>query len=646
MRVTVRRVRFAVAVAVAVVAGVVALGPSWASASAVTKGIPVVGGAGPLSSDGTHAWVLGGGALSEIDATSGTLVRTIGVPVGSDAVSSDGTHVWVAESGEGLPGGVTEIDAASGAVVKTIPLGFGYYEAVSSDGVHVWIPNLTLGTLTEIDAASGTVVATIQVDTPVPGLSGELAGVSSDGTHVWVQGQWGGLAEIDAATGTVVRWIGTPAAADDYSSVVSSDGTHVWVASAPAGATSEADELTEVDAATGRVLRTISGPEDSASNDNWTAVSSDGTDAWAVDAGAGTVTEIDAASGRVIKTIRVGKNPGSVSSDGAHVWVANDAGVAEVQISPRAHPIVGIGDDKPDLFKDPRFLALGVESVRYDMAWDALSDGRQRARVTRWMDAAKADGLSVLVTLDHSDRVIIKRVHGKERRISQARVVPSVAAYVKAFRTFRKRFPWVTQFATWDETNFYGEPTYDKETLVAGYYRALRSACPECTIIAAELLDTPKGDAVAMTTWAHGFIKALGRQPGYWGLDNFEDANHLTTSNTRKLLAAVRGNIWLDETGGIVARHDGAEHAGFPENAPHAAKADRYLLDTIGSLSPRIQRIYLYEWDANTSHDSWDSALISPDGKLRPGYDVLAQALNSWGTKPDCSISSAPPTCA
>ena len=72
--------------------------------------------------------------------------------------------------------------------------------------------------------------------------------------------------------------------------------------------------------------------------------------------------------------------------------------------------MVGIGDDKPDMLKDPRFLALGIRTVRYDMSWDALSVTYQRQEVTAWMDAAKKDGLSVLVTIDLSDRVIYKKV--------------------------------------------------------------------------------------------------------------------------------------------------------------------------------------------------------------------------------------------
>jgi hypothetical protein len=321
------------------------------------------------------------------------------------------------------------------------------------------------------------------------------------------------------------------------------------------------------------------------------------------------------------------------------------AGAASARSAAAHHPVVGIGDDKPDLFKDPRFLALRIKTVRYDMSWDALSVGYQRAEVTNWMKQAKADGLSVLVTFDHSDRVIYKKVkvHGKTKKkaFSQVRVMPTTAQYMKAFKAFRKRFPWVKLFVTWDETNYYGEVTYNKETRIAAFYRGMRKACPRCTILAAEFLDV---DAVPMKTWIKKFDKALGFQPEYWGLNNYEDANHLVSKSTRQLLGLVHGKIWLTETGGLVNR-PAVKHPGFPQNASHAAKVDSYVLKTLGSLSPRIQRVYLYEWDAKTRHDSWDSALISYNNIPRPGYKVLAKTLNSWGIKPNCSISRVPPSC-
>jgi hypothetical protein len=316
--------------------------------------------------------------------------------------------------------------------------------------------------------------------------------------------------------------------------------------------------------------------------------------------------------------------------------------------APAHHPAVGIGDQTADLFTDPRFEALRIKNVRYDMSWDALSVTYQRQEVTTWMNAAKKDGLSVLVTIDHSDRVIYRKVkvHGKTKKkaFSQTRVMPSTAAYITAFKAFRKRFPWVKQFVTWDETNCYCEVSYNKETQIAAFYRGMRLACSSCTLLAAEFLDTAKQFAVPMKTWVSKLDKALGYQPGYWGLNDYEDANYLVSTQTRQLLGLVRGNIWLAETAGIVNRL-GIKHAGFPQNAAHAAKVDSYILNKIGSLSPRIQRIYLYEWDAKTRIDSWDSALISYNTLPRQGYKVLANTLRAWGIKPNCSISLVPPSC-
>ena len=313
------------------------------------------------------------------------------------------------------------------------------------------------------------------------------------------------------------------------------------------------------------------------------------------------------------------------------------------------HPAVGIGDNKPDLFKDPRFLALRIKYVRYSMAWDGLTVGYQRAQMTAWMNAAKKHGLRVLVTIDHSRKVIYKKVkvHGKTKKkaFSQSRVLPTTAQYISAFKAFRKKFPWVKEFVTWDETNCYCEVSYNKETQIASFYHAMHSACQQCTILAAEFLDVGKHFAVPMGTWAQQFVQAAHVQPAYWGLNDYEDANHLVTTSTRQLLGAVRGNIWLAETGGIVNRHNGTTHPGFPQNAAHAAKVDTFLLQKIGSLSPRVQRIYLYEWNARTKKDSWDTALISFNNLPRPGFRAVAQALKSWGIKPNCSISRVPPTC-
>ena len=298
-----------------------------------------------------------------------------------------------------------------------------------------------------------------------------------------------------------------------------------------------------------------------------------------------------------------------------------------------AHVLVGIGDNKTELFSDPRFLALGITQVRDDVPWDVLQIPYERVALARWLADAQADGLTPLITFDHQGG-----------SVRTQRKLPSVKQFSKAFQAFRARYPWVTQFETWDEANFYLEGTSTDPQRAAQYYLALRRDCPRCTILASDLLDVPKIEAVPMVSWVHAFIHYAHVQPEYWGLNNYFGANRLETTTTRQLLHAVKGKIWFAETGGIVRRNN-ASKVGFKQGAPHAATVDRFILHKLVALSPRIQRVYLYEWNAQTAHDTWDSALISWTGAPRPAYDVLANTLDAWGITPDCSISDLPPAC-
>ena len=315
------------------------------------------------------------------------------------------------------------------------------------------------------------------------------------------------------------------------------------------------------------------------------------------------------------------------------------AAIAQPPTAPAfAHPVIGIADENLEMFSDPRFLALGITEVRFYVSWDVFSPAYKNPYrldvLTAWLANAKAHGLTPLITFDRSDRP-----HWRGR-------LPSVAQYSAAFRTFRARYPWVTEFATWNEANYYGESTAQDPRRVAGYYLAMRRDCPSCTILAAELLDidNPR-QAVNEVRWARELIDYAHTQPAYWGLHNYVSANALSDESVKQLLAAVTGNIWLTETGGIVALpHHG--RLGFPLTSTHEAKVDNFLLNRLPSLSPRIQRVYLYEWRSPERHTSWDSALISYSGVPRPAYTVLADTLAQWGITPDCSLAVLPPTCA
>lgn len=302
------------------------------------------------------------------------------------------------------------------------------------------------------------------------------------------------------------------------------------------------------------------------------------------------------------------------------MFAALPAAPAAARAKPKhrqAPVLIGIGDQKVNMFTDLRFRALRIRYVRYAIAWDTLDVPAFRRELDAWLAAAKRANVRPLITFGHS------------RRKNHHRVLPSVKGFGSMFARFRKRYPWVKDFATWNEANYCGEPTCHKPALVASYWRQARLRCRSaCHVLAAELLDFPN-----MASWAKAFRRATRMEPKYWGLHNYRDVNRLTTANTRSLLRATHGQLWFTETGGIVRRRNKST-VKLPESAPHAATATRWLFDRIVPLSRRITRVYLYEWNATSPKDTWDTALIDSHGRIRPAFRVLQRVVAALRPKP------------
>lgn len=272
--------------------------------------------------------------------------------------------------------------------------------------------------------------------------------------------------------------------------------------------------------------------------------------------------------------------------------------------APAGAVVIGIADQKPEMFTDPLFTGLDIKYARVSVSWDALTRDWQRQELDAWMDAAHAAGVQPLVAWDHS-------------RGPNHRALPTPSRFKYEFLRFRQRYPWVTTFAAWNEANHCGEPTCHRPKLVAAYYRKMRQACQSCTLLAAEVIDLPN-----MTWWVREFQRDLRAHPKIWGLHNYLDANRLRTSGTKALLRATGHSlIWFTETGGIVKRRNRSTIT-FPESARHAATATRWLFDKLVPLSGRITRVYLYQWSAGID-ETWDSGLVGPHGKPRPAFNVV-----------------------
>jgi hypothetical protein len=214
-------------------------------------------------------------------------------------------------------------------------------------------------------------------------------------------------------------------------------------------------------------------------------------------------------------------------------------------------------------------------------------------------------------------RVLLSLGHARKRRLHH--VLPTVTQYARVFRAFHRRYPWVTDYETWNEENLCGEPTCRNPERAARFYNAAKAICKRCRIVAADLLDTG-----TVGTWARRF-RIVAKGPLIWGLHNYIDANLFTTHATLRFFALTRGSVWFTETGGLVKRK---HHSGirFPQGLKHAGKATAFVF-RLAALSPRVKRVYFYQWmpDPN-KHATWDSALVDRRGRPRPALAVL----QSW----------------
>jgi hypothetical protein len=269
---------------------------------------------------------------------------------------------------------------------------------------------------------------------------------------------------------------------------------------------------------------------------------------------------------------------------------------------------VGMSDQKLGMWEDPRFQQLGVNQVRILMAYDAVLK-RDFRRYDDWMAVAESRHADVLVTIDRSPRSFTR--------------MPTLAQYRRVVRAIRARYPFVRTMAAWNEANHKKQPTWRNPKRAAQYFNIMHQECVDrCVVVAADVLDSTN-----MLPWLATF-KRYARHAHIWGLHSYQDANRfrpLRATATRQLLRAVRGQVWLTETGGIVRFM--TTYRGGPKGEQRAARALRQTF-RIAASSPRIKRVYLYHWDAERRFKTWDSGFVAANGRARPALNVLRSELN------------------
>ena len=129
---------------------------------------------------------------------------------------------------------------------------------------------------------------------------------------------------------------------------------------------------------------------------------------------------------------------------------------------------------------------------------------------------------------------------------------------------------------TWNEPNLSQTPSR-----TARQWLALKQGLPELHDRRRRPRRPPN-----LSRWAKAFVKTAHQQPKYWGLHNYADANQYKPRATKALLKAVKGKIWLTETGGVVRRRNGSSVKYTGESLTHAAKAINYIFTQARAAQP------------------------------------------------------------
>jgi hypothetical protein len=278
----------------------------------------------------------------------------------------------------------------------------------------------------------------------------------------------------------------------------------------------------------------------------------------------------------------------------------------------------GIGDQQTEMFTSTYWQRLHTKIARYVAPYDAAVRPYSLSQATAWIRAAEAQHQQILIAFYHSEYTPTK--------------MPSIAGYQRDVRKFIKLFPKVRQYQPWNEANRGNIPKlFDSPSAVASakYYQALKRVCSGCTIVGLDILDQ---DVVAPTlTYISQFKQEIRRlktvMPSIWGLHNYSDTNRFSSSRTKAILSAVPGQVWLTETGGIVKFG-----RGFPNKhgsgLVRAAKALRFMFKLAGS-SPRIKRLYIFQWSGGTAATRFDAGLTDSHYRPRPGYVVVCKQLHA-----------------
>jgi hypothetical protein len=309
-----------------------------------------------------------------------------------------------------------------------------------------------------------------------------------------------------------------------------------------------------------------------------------------------------------------------------------------------AAPLVGIAENNPQVFADPLFEALHVRTTRLVVSWNvAVSRTNEYGdRVVPYLDAARAQGLPVLVTLEHARG---NAAACRQYPTHPQCLLPTVAQYRDALYALLWARPDIHLIAPWNEANHPSQPTATRPGRAARFANAAAAVCRElrrhCTIVAADVLDQADDPAAAQPVytgtrhWIRRYRRALHVRRRVCGIHDYSDVNRFRSRGLRVLTRTLHcRRYWITEGGGLYRFGSfwtaPTKAAGHCDSAAACQLAATRFLFAEVARHPRIRRVYVYTWYGPTGR-YMDAGIVhgAPGGPTvaRPAYWAVAQAI-------------------
>ena len=282
-----------------------------------------------------------------------------------------------------------------------------------------------------------------------------------------------------------------------------------------------------------------------------------------------------------------------------------------------AKPLIGLADQSVSTLQDERFQLAGLRYLRTTVSYDVVRKGGARLRAQdAFFRGAREQGRDVLVSFYRTASCSPK---------CAARRLPSVKGFRSDFRRFRKRYPWIKKFSTWNEMNFpKAQPTGRNAKRTGQFYKMLRKECRgKCSVLTGDFrANGSKFDK----KWFKTFRKAIGGGKHSWGLINYPDINKRQTKYTRRFLKDTkRGDVYITEAGAfnIFAPF-------YKRSLSRQNRVMKYLMTKGWASSSRVKVMYVYHWRAAKKNNTFDAGFLNANGTERPAYRTFLRYLDKF----------------